>query len=70
MDLDAAENVGDTANRTDCMTSQKVWIPFLRLWVTSHQMTMGSKLESANDILIQKRLESVKKMTTLLMSYV
>lgn len=50
VDLDA-ENVGDTANRTDCIASQKGMdsIPET-VGHLSHQMTMGSKLESANDI--------------------
>ncbi|KAJ1067003.1 hypothetical protein K5549_012362 [Capra hircus] len=50
VDLDA-ENVGDTANRTDSISSQKGMdsIPET-VGHLSHQMTMGSKLESANDI--------------------
>lgn len=50
IDLDA-ENVGDTANRTDSVSSQKGMdsIPET-VGHLSHQMTMSSKLESANDI--------------------
>ncbi|XP_020740001.2 coiled-coil domain-containing protein R3HCC1L [Odocoileus virginianus] len=50
VDLDA-ENVGDTANRTGSVSSQKGMdsIPET-VGHLSHQMTMGSKLESANDI--------------------
>uniref|UniRef100_A0A8C6E9X8 R3H domain and coiled-coil containing 1 like n=1 Tax=Moschus moschiferus TaxID=68415 RepID=A0A8C6E9X8_MOSMO len=46
-----AENVGDTANRTDSILSQKGMdsIPET-VGHLSHQMTMGSKLESTNDI--------------------
>lgn len=54
VDLDA-ENVGDTANRTDCIASQKGMdsIPWA---VVPHQMTWASKLESANDILHPKTI--------------
>ncbi|XP_065779119.1 coiled-coil domain-containing protein R3HCC1L [Muntiacus reevesi] len=50
VDLDA-ENVGDTANRMDSVSSQKGMdsIPET-VGHLSHQMTMGSKLESTNDI--------------------